>query len=250
MKQIREKRDREITFIHTGGQTGPRWRALLGKSGPKILVFPSLLYIFVTRFPFHRGQTRTFEYQQRVLPLVPGITSEDKSKNEKEENRWSFRLKFLCPDSRSSKLNRLSYNLFLCSSASQHRATTIISGGSCFQKLEDLVRLALKRLNVSYLTEYRHVWYGLRRGCSRVSIAEVKLDGRPLKTLSAFVSFVRYNFRRNSFEFKKKKREKEKEKNKDKKRVEPRIDYRTLELNWRRLTKYRLKIGQSVSSNA
>lgn len=45
------------------------------------------------------------------------------------------------------------------------------------QKLEDLVRLALKRLNVSYLTEYRHVWYGLRRGCSRVSVSEAKLDG-------------------------------------------------------------------------
>lgn len=45
------------------------------------------------------------------------------------------------------------------------------------QKLEDLVRLALKRLNVSYLTEYRHVWYSLRRGCSRVSVSEAKLDG-------------------------------------------------------------------------
>lgn len=117
-------------------------------------------------------------------------------------------LEILSLDSRSSKFNRLSYNLFLCSSASQHRATTIISGGWCFQKLEDLVRLALKRLNVSYLTEYRHVWYGLRRGCSRVSVAEVKLDGRPLKTLPTFVSFVRYNFRRNSFESKKKKKEK------------------------------------------
>ena len=121
-------------------------------------------------------------------------------------------LEILSLDCRSSKFNRLSYNLFLCSSVSQHRATTIISGGSCFQKLEDLVRLALKRLNVSYLTEYRHVWYGLRRGCSRVSVAEVKLDGRPLKTLSMFVSLVRYNFRRNSFESKKKKKKKKKEK--------------------------------------
>ena len=140
-------------------------------------------------------------------------------------------LEILSLDCRSSKFNRLSYNLFLCSSVSQHRATTIISGGSCFQKLEDLVRLALKRLNVSYLTEYRHVWYGLRRGCSRVSVAEVKLDGRPLKTLSMFVSLVRYNFRRNSFESKKKKKKKrkiaEKEEEKGKKKKETsRTSYR------------------------
>ena len=127
-------------------------------------------------------------------------------------------LEILSLDCRSSKFNRLSYNLFLCSSVSQHRATTIISGGSCFQKLEDLVRLALKRLNVSYLTEYRHVWYGLRRGCSRVSVAEVKLDGRPLKTLSMFVSLVRYNFRRNSFESKKKKKKKKKKNSRKRRR--------------------------------
>lgn len=80
--------------------------------------------------------------------------------------------------------------------------------------------MALKRLNVSYLTEYRHVWYGLRRGCSRVSVAEVKLDGRPLKTLPTFVSFVRYNFRRNSFESKKKKKKKREEEKKEKKKKE------------------------------
>lgn len=35
-----------IRYIHTGGQTGPRWRALLGKSGPKILVFSKLFAPF------------------------------------------------------------------------------------------------------------------------------------------------------------------------------------------------------------
>lgn len=55
-------------------------------------------------------------------------------------------------------------------------ARAVISGGSGSQKLEDLVRLALKRLNVSYLTEYRHVWYGLRRGRSRVSVVESKIE--------------------------------------------------------------------------
>lgn len=87
MKQIREKRDREITFIHTGGQTGPRWRALLGKSGPKILVFSSLLYIFSLRvFRFTAGK-REHSNTNSDLLLVPGITSEYKSKNEKQENK-------------------------------------------------------------------------------------------------------------------------------------------------------------------
>lgn len=49
-----KKRDREITLIHTGGQTGPRWRAPLGKSGPKIPVFgafvPRLSYVFARAF--------------------------------------------------------------------------------------------------------------------------------------------------------------------------------------------------------
>lgn len=35
MRRTEEARDREITLIHTGGQTGPRWRASLGKVGPK-----------------------------------------------------------------------------------------------------------------------------------------------------------------------------------------------------------------------
>lgn len=184
MKQIREKRDREITFIHTGGQTGPRWRALLGKSGPKILVFSSLFNIryfrYVRVFCFIPvNGTNKFDRHEQLLLLAPPFKLRRGTEQKREVKRTQivFTLWTSSRNTRLSKLNRL-YNLFLCSSVSQRRAARIISGGSGFQKLEDLVRLALKRLNVSYLTEYRHVWYGLRRGCSRVSVIEAKLNGR------------------------------------------------------------------------
>lgn len=56
-----EKRDREITFIHTGGQTGPRWRASFGKSGPKIPVF-------YHAFPAFSPGDRNFS-RQRLVPF-------------------------------------------------------------------------------------------------------------------------------------------------------------------------------------
>lgn len=61
--KIREKRDREIiTFIHTGGQTGPRWRASLGKSGPMIPVFLSSIFTYTYIYIY----THTYIY---IFPI-------------------------------------------------------------------------------------------------------------------------------------------------------------------------------------
>lgn len=53
------KTESQITLIHTGGQTGPRWRALFGKSGPKIPVFALSFHAFVPfNFPLSSDYDR------------------------------------------------------------------------------------------------------------------------------------------------------------------------------------------------
>lgn len=49
-----EARSRDITFIHTGGQMGPRWRASLGKSGPKIPVFLHFYFVLLSSLYLER----------------------------------------------------------------------------------------------------------------------------------------------------------------------------------------------------
>lgn len=128
-------------MIHTGGQTGPRWRASLGKSGPKIPVFAfSFTHLFMfsraCSFRFHRasiGRTRgnggilTFSFSARQLCEVGG---------ERAERGFPGTL---------SVRAKVEWD-----------SDAILDNG----KLEDLVRLALKRLNVSYLTILsRLVWF-------------------------------------------------------------------------------------------
>ena len=136
-----KKRDREITLIHTGGQTGPRWRASLGKSGPKIPVFAfSFAHLFtfsrVCSFRFHRasiGRTRGNEGITHVL----------------------FLHSLLCEGKERERIETLSGALSVRVKV-EWDSNAILDNG----KLEDLVRLALKRLNVSYLTILsRLVWF-------------------------------------------------------------------------------------------
>lgn len=58
-----------IRYIHTGGQTGPRWRALLGKSGPKILVFSKLFAPF--RFIKARDISLCYSGERNIRPSNP-----------------------------------------------------------------------------------------------------------------------------------------------------------------------------------
>lgn len=175
--QIREKRDREITFIHTGGQTGPRWRALLGKSGPKILVFSIFAFRYFSLYFRYLCLSRSsFCFTSETngtnsiyFPPPPSNSQEGKE----QIALYAWMLQF-------ARYPRFCQNSTVYTRT--YTARAVISGGSGSQKLEDLVRLALKRLNVSYLTEYRHVWYGLRRGRSRVSVVESKIE-RPFPPL-------------------------------------------------------------------
>lgn len=128
-------------MIHTGGQTGPRWRASLGKSGPKIPVFAfSFAHLFMLSracsFRASIGKTRG---NGGILTFSFSVRRPCERREERErESGPSLRQ----PLSVCVKVERDS--------------NAILDNG----KLEDLVRLALKRLNVSYLTILsRLVWF-------------------------------------------------------------------------------------------
>lgn len=93
-KGIRKERDCEITLIHTGDQTGPRWRASLGKSGPKIpvfcLIFVSLTFSRAQFFPLlHRDSIGRQQRDPRSSPLRSREKGEGARKT-KEEGRDPF----------------------------------------------------------------------------------------------------------------------------------------------------------------
>lgn len=160
-------------MIHTGGQTGPRWRTSLGKSGPKIPVFAFsftyLLYVLVHVFfsLSHRqnasiGRTKETEDFSLVLflrlPLCEGRGGRVKIPGAlfDREGRMGF--------GRDSMDNR---------------------------KLEDLVRLALKRLNVSYLTIMsRLVWFQREMPCVSRTWTQEKLVFSNLQTIKLYLIII------------------------------------------------------------
>lgn len=137
-------------MIHTGGQTGPRWRASLGKSGPKIPVFAfSFAHLSLC--------CRARALSAFIEPSIGRTRG-----NGGDSHVLFLRFRRLCVGER-----RKSRSLPLAPFQFARRLNGTRTRFWITGKQEDLVRLALKRLNVSYLTILsRLVWFQReRRSC-------------------------------------------------------------------------------------